>query len=98
MSTSLCLLGKLSTLIDRYPDLQEPWSVPQLEESIEEQETEIPCSFTGPLYYLSKPYEEVLEEYREMFTDHISEDWKQNTEIYELLMSKEALGVFVPKE
>ena len=71
--------------------------MPQLEESMEEQETEVPCSFTGPMYYLSKPYEKVLEEYREMFTDHISDDWKKNTEIYELLMSKEALGVFVSK-
>ena len=46
-----------------FPDVVSPWTQPQDEVSPEEKETPMPCSFTGPMYFLSKPYEEVLEDY-----------------------------------
>jgi len=85
-------------LRDRYPDLVEPWTQAQDEEPIEEQETEEPCSFTGPLYYLSKPHDEVVQDYREMFQSHIADEWRSDPRVMEILNSEEALEVFVPKE
>ena len=32
------------------------------EVSPEEEDTPMPCSFSGPMYYLSKPYQEVLDD------------------------------------
>jgi len=48
-------LTKLEGLEKRYGDLEVPWKV-QMEELL----TEEPFLFSGPLYYLSKPYEEVV--------------------------------------
>jgi len=61
----------------------------------EEIETEDPCSFTGPLYYLSKPHREVVQEYFDMFHEHISSDWRDNKELLELQLSPDAVQVFV---
>lgn len=75
-----------------------PWKNEHDELAPEELNTEIPCSFSGPLYYLSKPHDQVIDDYREMFKDHVAEDWKLNTNVLDILLSKEALQVFVPKE
>ena len=82
----------------RYPELVNPWTQPQDEEPIEEQKTEIPCSFTGPLYYLSKPHHEVVRDYFDMFDTHVAPEWLANPRVEQLLRSEKALKVFVPEE
>lgn len=85
-------------LEERYTDLQLPWTVVQEVETEEERESYIPCSFTGPLYYLSKPHTEVIADYRADFESHIAPDWKEKTDIEKFLMSEKALAVFCPAE
>jgi hypothetical protein len=53
-------------------ELIEPWSEPILDIAPEEEETEIPCSFSGPLYYLSKPHEQIIQDYKDLFETHIA--------------------------
>jgi hypothetical protein len=86
------------TLLERYTDLISPWTVAQDPESPEEEESYVPCSFTGPLYYLSKPYEEVVQDYYADFETHVADDWKKHTRVIELLKSDLALSVFCPAE
>ena len=86
------------SLQERFPDLQYPWTVTHDEIAPEEEESYEPCSFTGPMYYLSKPHDEVVNDYKAMFETHIAEDWRRNTRIEELLLSEKALRVFVPQE
>ena len=61
----------LSGLEDKY-GITSPWTKVQDEIAPEEEDTEIPCSFTGPLYYLTKPHAEVISEYKNMFDSHVS--------------------------
>ena len=86
------------SLEERYQDLIRPWTVEHDPEAPEEAESYVPCDFTGPLYYLSKPHEEVLEEYRNTFEEHVAEDWRKKTKVLELLNSEKARGVFCPAE
>lgn len=62
-----------SGLEDRY-DVGSPWTKVQDEVAPEEEATETPCSFTGPLYYLTKPHAEVIQEYKSMFDSHVSKE------------------------
>ena len=88
----------LEELRQTYPDVQDTWSRPMDEIAPEELETEEACSFTGPLYYLSKPYEEVREEYFSMFDKHIDPEWRYSPRLLELLHSEKARLVFTPEE
>ena len=90
------LVKAVFSLEERYHDLVKPWTVEQDPESPEEAESYVPCDFTGPLYYLSKPYEEVLEEYQAMFDEHVAEDWRKNTNVLKLLSTEKAKDVFCP--
>ena len=58
----------------------------------------MPCSFTRPMYYLSKPYEEVLEDYTKMHEKQAAPDWYARKEFRDFLMEPESIAVFVPKE
>lgn len=87
----------LSELKETYPDLVDTWSQEAEDVAQEELDTEEPCSFTGPLYYLTKPYEEVLTDYYNMFDSHIAPEWRHDPRLLELLSSEEALAVFVPR-
>jgi len=91
-------LTELEDLERRYADLESPWKQPLDEIPQEEMDTEEPCSFTGPLHYLSKPHKEVVEEYFGMFDEHIAPEWRHNKELVELLESSEAVQVFAPVE
>jgi hypothetical protein len=91
----------LATMVSDFKDdteLINPWSVKLDEIAPEEEETEIPCSFSGPLYYLSKPYDEIMKDYEAYFETHVAEDWRESTEVLQILRSPEALSVFVPQE
>ena len=84
-----------------FPDVVYPWSSVPLEgDSPEEEETPDPCSFTGPLYYLSKPHEEAVQDYFALFESHIAPDFLAAAcpELLDLLRSDVALDVFVPKQ
>jgi len=52
----------------------------------------------GPLHYLSKPHKEVVEEYFEMFDEHIAPEWRDNNKLVELLENSEAVQVFAAAE
>jgi len=85
-------LTKLEDLERRYGDLEMPW-MEDLDELPED-----PCSFTGPPCYLSKPHQEIVQEYLDMFNEHIAPEWRDNAQLLELLLSPEAIQVFVPEE
>ena len=87
----------LEQLKEAYPDLVDCWSKPIGELAEEELETEEPCSFTGPLYYLSKPYDEVRQEYFDMFDKHLAPSWRNHEGLLELLHSEKARKVFTPE-
>jgi len=57
---------------------------------------EDPSSFTGPLYYLSKSHEEVVQEHFQMFDEHIASERREESELIDLLKSLDAVQVFVP--
>ena len=82
-------LSELEDLERRYCDLELPWKEQLDEVPQEEQETEEPCSFTGPPYYLSKPHEDVILEYYAMFEEHIAQEWRTNKDLLDLLRSTE---------
>ena len=87
----------LDELKESYPDLVDTWTTQVEAIAPEEMDTEEPCSFTGPLYYLSKPYDEVLADYFNMFDSHIAPEWRQDSRLLELLHSEEAIMVFAPR-
>ena len=62
-------------IITDYPDVVSSWNQPQDKISAEEEETSMPCSFTGPMYYLSKPYVKVLEDYTKMHMKQAAPYW-----------------------
>ena len=75
-----------------------PWEDNPWVMSIEEEETPDPCSFTGPLAYLSVTHEEALHNYREMLDKHISPETREDCpKMKEFLLTQQALDVFVPK-
>jgi hypothetical protein len=74
------------------------WVKQDVEPCVEEEETPDPCSFTGPLNYLSMSRDEALEEYECLLESHISEDFlKHIPEIKEYLLSEKCKAVFVPE-
>ena len=87
----------MEDLKQTYPDLEDTWTQGLDEIAPEELETEEPCSFTGPLYYLSKPYDEVRQEYFDMFEKHIAPEWREHGELMALLRGEKARKVFTPE-
>jgi hypothetical protein len=86
-------LETLATLVSEMPQdptVVYPWSVKLDDLAPEEDECDIPCSFSGPLYYLSKPHEEVVRDYESLFETHISEEWRKDPEVMAILNSEEA--------
>jgi hypothetical protein len=68
------------------------------EECPEEKETELPCSFSGPLCYLLSTREEAVESYKALIDDHVTEEFRKATPIKEFLHSEKALQCFVPEK
>ena len=84
-------------LVDKYSDLVHPWTKEHDVECEEEAESYVPCSFTGPLHYLTQTHEEAVQEYLDGLGEHVAKDWQENTKIMDFLKSDIALEVFVPK-
>ena len=68
-----------------------PWVV-----SPEEAGTPDPCSFTGPLAYLSISHDDAVEEYKQMLISHISKEFlASKPELMDLLLDEKTIQVFV---
>ena len=69
-----------------------PWVIAQ-----EEIDTYDPCSFTGPLAYLTMSHEEAIENYLSLLNSHISPEFMAECpKVLDLMKSQLALDVFVP--
>ena len=74
------------------------WSLPQNTIASEDTETPQPCSFTGPLYYLGKPYLEAVQQYKDLITTHVSSQFLLEVpDLAEFLTTDIALSVFIPE-
>ena len=80
-------LESVSVIIDT------PWTIMD-EIAIEDEETPLPCAFTGPLHFLTISRQEALDEYEALFSTHIDPGMLKATEILKLL--REFDSVFVP--
>lgn len=78
-------------------DLLDPWTS-TLDLADEELESEEPCSFTQPLYFMTKSRAAILADYREWQEKNISPAFRGNPELLALLNSPESLEVFVPTQ
>jgi len=76
--------------------LMNPWSTDLEVAAPEDEDTPLPCSFTGPLHYLSVSRDQALLEYTDMFEKHIDPEFARRTNIKEFLLTEEAISVFVP--
>ena len=73
--------------------IENPWTFMD-ETAIEDDETPLPCAFTGPLHFLTMSRQEALDEYHALFETHIDKGMLESTSIVSLL--KEFDIVFVP--
>ena len=73
--------------------IEKPWTMKD-EDAIEDLETPMPCSFTGPLYFLSLSRQEALKDFHALFESHIDPGMAAATDVVNLL--KEFDEVFVP--
>ena len=92
------MLSNMEIVSEMEPGEINQWSQGIEAESEEELNTETPCSFTAILNFMELPYEESLEVYKNSLDSHIGEFLKSSKRLREILDSKEAKGVFVPKE
>jgi len=88
-------ISKLHVL-DGQDQLISPWTIEPDDEAPEELDTDLPCSFSGPLHYLSMSREEAIKEYKEQMSAHVEKTFAESTAVLELLHSDLALDVFVP--
>ena len=73
-----------------------PWTIEPDDEAPEELDTDLPCSFSGPLHYLSMSREEAIKEYKEQMSTHVETAFAESTAAMKLLNSELALDIFVP--
>ena len=75
------------------------WTLPQDLIAEEDLDTPQPCSFPGPLYYLGKPYQEAVQQYKDLISSHVSQQFIIDVpQLEDLLTSDLALSVFVPQQ
>lgn len=74
--------------------IEQPWTFRD-ELAPEDEETPLPCAFSGPLHFLTMSRQEALDEYFALFDSHIDEGMRNNTKVVELLKTVGA-EVFVP--
>ena len=86
----------LSVIKDILSDtMREPWSHIDLE-APEDLDTELPCSFPYALHYMEMSPEAALEEYISLIPTHVSQEFRDSTDIVNLLKTKGS-KVFVPQ-
>ena len=52
----------------------------------------------GPLYYLAKPHDEVLQDYFGLFGSHIAPEWRSEERLLAILQNEKEIAVFVPQK
>ncbi len=72
-----------------------PWTFVD-NEAPEDLETELPSSFSYALHFMEMSVAEALEEYRKLIPTHVSQEFRDATNIVKLLETKGSL-VFVPQ-
>jgi hypothetical protein len=104
------LLSELTsgqTDITPFPDIYElneqelftPWGDNIEEPCPEDENTPIPCSFTGPLMYLAISHLEAVNEYKKCCETHVAKEMVAAIpEMVEYLLSEKCISVFVPQE
>ena len=84
--------------IEGLEELFRPWEDNPWVISPEEFGTPDPCSFTGPLAYLSISHDDAVEEYKQMLISHISKEFlASKPELMDLLLDEKTIQVFVPR-
>jgi hypothetical protein len=73
------------------------WGEPY-EEAPEDMDTDLPSSFSGPLYYLLTTREEAISDLKKIIEDHVHPDFRASTPIVDFLLSEKALQCFVPEK
>lgn len=76
-------------------ELRTPWSIPPEEDAPEDAQTEIPCSFPGPLHFMEMSVEDARKEFFSQIDAHVAPEFRAATRIDELLRTK-GVQVFVP--
>jgi len=74
------------------------WPEGTQQEAEEELLTEVPCSFRESQNFMEVSYEEALKVYEDSLDSHIGEFLKDSRRLKEILDSKIAKQVFVPRE
>ena len=98
--TAVTTMAETSSADDILLDLEEgkllePWTS-TLDPADEELEVDDPCSFTQPLYFITKSREEIQQDYDAWKLSNISEDWRSRKQLMDLLETPEAREVFMP--
>jgi hypothetical protein len=72
-----------------------PWSIPPALDAPEDLEAPLPCSFSYALHFMEMTHDEATKEFFSQFEEHVSAEFKANTNVIDLLKQK-GLLVFVP--
>jgi hypothetical protein len=76
-----------------------PWGDNAEEICLEDDETPIPCSFSGPLLYLAVSHLEAVNEYKKYIETHVAETLsKAVSDLVKYLLSDKCISVFVPQD
>jgi hypothetical protein len=87
--------GHIDYICAHVDELIQPWAQGIDKEAPEEQETPEPVQFEFAHSFLGKPRVEAIQDYRDLWAEHVHPDVVKHTPILELLEGK-ALQVFVP--
>ena len=77
--------------------IESPWTF-KVVEAPEDIETPIPVHFGPVLDILAASRDEIVQQYVELVDTHVSKEFSSAMPIRELLMSEEAMRVFIPKQ
>jgi hypothetical protein len=82
---------------DEIQYIESPWEK-ELEEAPEDLLFPVPSSFANVMCYFEGEYDDLLQSYKESLMKNVCPEFRQSTNIMEILMSPDALKVFVPRE
>jgi len=55
--------------------LREPWTTATADDIPEDMDTEVPCNFSSALSYLTRPYQDIIEDYEKQIDIQVSSDF-----------------------
>ena len=92
---SHCVGCQLSNMETDEDQLLDPWEHSDLAEAPEEEEVALPVQFEFASTFLGMTREQAIQDYKNMFEEHIESEFRANTQVESLLLGK-GLKVFVP--